>query len=64
MAATAAYTGARRSELIRMEVEDVDFAGGAITVREKKRSAGSTRRGACRSRRPSPRFSGRILILL
>lgn len=36
--ATAAYTGARRSELIRMRVSDVDFEGGIITVREKKRS--------------------------
>jgi integrase len=36
--ATAAYTGARRSELIRMRVSDVDFEGGVITVREKKRS--------------------------
>ncbi len=36
--ATAAYTGARRSELIRMRLSDVDFEGGIITVREKKRS--------------------------
>jgi integrase len=36
--ATAAYTGARRSELIRMRLSDVDFEGGTITVREKKRS--------------------------
>ncbi|WP_435018391.1 site-specific integrase [Tundrisphaera sp. TA3] len=36
--ATAAYTGARRSELIRMRVADVDFEGGGLTIREKKRS--------------------------
>ncbi len=28
--------GARRSELIRIRISDVDFAGGIITVREKK----------------------------
>jgi integrase len=38
MVATAAYTGARRSELLRMEVADVDFASGVLMVREKKRS--------------------------
>jgi integrase len=38
MVATAAYTGARRSELLRMEVADVDFEAGTLLVREKKRS--------------------------
>jgi integrase len=38
MIATAAHTGARRSELIRAHVEDVDLAGGILTIREKKRS--------------------------
>jgi integrase len=38
LVATAAYTGARRSELLRMEVADVDMAAGVILVREKKRS--------------------------
>lgn len=38
MLATAAYTGARRSELLRMEVADVDFEAGTVVVREKKRS--------------------------
>jgi integrase len=38
MLATAAYTGARRSELLRMELADVDFEAGTILVREKKRS--------------------------
>jgi integrase len=42
----AAHTGARRSELIRMQVADVDFAGGSVLIREKKRVKGkrSTRR--------------------
>ena len=46
MICTAAYTGARRSELIRMQVADVDFAGKTITIREKKRVRGkiTTRR--------------------
>jgi integrase len=38
MVATAAYTGARRSELLRLEVADVDFEAGTVLVREKKRS--------------------------
>jgi integrase len=42
----AAHTGARRSELIRMTVADVDLAGKTITIREKKRVKGqaTTRR--------------------
>jgi integrase len=42
----AAHTGARRSELIRMLVSDVDFDGGSVIIREKKRVKGkrSTRR--------------------
>ena len=46
MVFTAAHTGARRSELIRMRVADVDFASGTLLVREKKRSKGrrTTRR--------------------
>ena len=44
--AMAAHTGARRSELIRMGVGDVDLDGGIVTVRERKRVKGkrSTRR--------------------
>jgi integrase len=44
--AMAAHTGARRSELIRMGVADVDLDGGIVTVRERKRVKGkrSTRR--------------------
>ncbi|MCA9014466.1 MAG: site-specific integrase [Planctomycetaceae bacterium] len=37
---TAAHTGARRSELIRSQKEDVDFAAGIFRVREKKRVKG------------------------
>jgi integrase len=33
----AAYTGARRSEVVRALPSDVDLAGGVVTVREKKR---------------------------
>lgn len=43
---TAAHTGARRSEIIRVRVEDVDLDGAILTVREKKRAKGvrTTRR--------------------
>lgn len=34
----AAFTGARRSELLRVLIEDVDFDGGTVLLREKKRS--------------------------
>jgi integrase len=46
LACMAAHTGARRSELARMLVTDVDFKEGAVTIREKKRVKGqrSTRR--------------------
>jgi integrase len=40
MAAVAAHTGARRSELIRMKVTDVDFAYETLLIREKKRKKG------------------------
>jgi integrase len=40
MVCAAAHTGARRSELIRAEVADVDFDAAVFTVREKKRSKG------------------------
>ena len=36
----AAYTGARRSEILRSLVSDVDVPGGIITIREKKRVVG------------------------
>ena len=46
MIVTAAYTGARRSELLRSQVEDFDMELGFLTIREKKRvrSQHSTRR--------------------
>ena len=42
----AAYTGARRSEILRSEIEDFDFEAKQITLRERKRRKdrqGSTR---------------------
>src|SRR5206468_5361028 len=33
----AASTGARRSEILRSRVDDLDFEAGTITIREKKR---------------------------
>ena len=36
----AAHTGARRSEMLRSELDDVDFASGEVTIREKKRVRG------------------------
>jgi integrase len=33
----AAYTGARRSEILRSRVDDLDYEAGTITIREKKR---------------------------
>lgn len=46
MIATAAYTGARRSELLRAMKSDVDLRSNVLTLREKKRVRGrrSTRR--------------------
>jgi integrase len=40
MFALAAHTGARRSEMLRAEVTDIDFAGETILIREKKRARG------------------------
>ena len=40
MFATAAYTGARRSELLRSQVEDIDLESKQIVLREKKRIRG------------------------
>jgi integrase len=37
MFAFAAHTGARRSELLRSQVDDFDFAGDMVTIREKKK---------------------------
>jgi integrase len=40
MVAFAAYTGARRSEMLRALVTDLDLEGGTVTIREKKRVKG------------------------
>jgi integrase len=34
----AAHTGARRSEILRAQVADIDFAGGTVLIHEKKRN--------------------------
>lgn len=46
MVVMAAYTGARRSELLRSRTTDFDFESGILTIRERKRvrSRRSTRR--------------------
>jgi integrase len=46
MACLAAHTGARRSELLRLRIADVDFANKIITIHERKRVKGkaTTRR--------------------
>jgi len=36
----AAHTGARRSEIIRSEIDDIDLTGGMIVIREQKRVRG------------------------
>lgn len=40
MILTAAHTGARRSELLAARIDDADFEGGTILIREKKRVRG------------------------
>jgi integrase len=37
MLVLAAHTGARRSELLRSQIQDVNFDGGTLTLRERKR---------------------------
>jgi len=46
LVATAAHTGARKGELLRMRVGDVDFTAGVVSIQEKKRAHGrrTTRR--------------------
>ncbi|CAN5911964.1 hypothetical protein BH23PLA1_BH23PLA1_39750 [soil metagenome] len=46
MVCTAAHTGARRGELIRMRRQDVDFGAGTVSISENKRARGkrTTRR--------------------
>jgi integrase len=36
----AAHTGARRSEILRVRVHDLDLPGNAVLIREKKRARG------------------------
>ena len=52
MCVMAAHTGARRSEMLRTERQDLDFEDGIITIREKKRVRGkvTTRRVPISSR--------------
>jgi integrase len=38
LVATAAHTGARKGELLRMRVTDVDFSTSVLVIREKKRA--------------------------
>lgn len=40
MIAFAAHTGARRSEMLRIRLHDVDLPGNAVLIREKKRAKG------------------------
>lgn len=37
----AAHTGARRSEMLRSEIDDIDFYTKSVTIREKKRVRGT-----------------------
>ena len=37
----AAFTGARRSEILRAQVVDLDFTGQTVVLREKKRKVGT-----------------------
>lgn len=37
----AAHTGARRSELLRVEIHDLDFESGTVLIREKKGAKGT-----------------------
>jgi integrase len=38
MFAFAAHSGARRSEMLRVRIDDLDLAGQTVLLREKKRS--------------------------
>lgn len=42
MAVMAVHTGARRSELVRSELSDIDLTGNSILIREKKRTRGKS----------------------
>jgi integrase len=71
MCVMAAHTGARRSEMLRAERQDVDFEAGIITIREKKRVRGkvTTRRVPISSRLKEafaalPPVNGRLFGML
>jgi len=57
MVAFGAYTGARRSEMLRALVSDVDLDGGVVAIREKKRVRGK------RSTRTAP-ITPKLAIVL
>jgi integrase len=57
MVAFAAYTGARRSEMPRALVSDIDLEGGTVTIREKKRVVGG------RSTRTAP-LTPKLAVIL
>ena len=40
MVCFAAHTGARRRELLRVQIADVDFTGKAVLIHERKRAPG------------------------
>src|SRR5689334_2778098 len=40
LVATAARTGARKGELLRMRIADVDFAAEVVSIKERKRAHG------------------------
>ena len=42
MVCFAAHTGARRSEMLRLKVTDLDFAGQTVIIQEKKKVKGKT----------------------
>ncbi|HZU36459.1 MAG TPA: hypothetical protein VFA18_11150, partial [Gemmataceae bacterium] len=58
MVAFAAYTGARRSEMLRALATDVDLTGRVVIVREKKRVKGKRSTRTAPSPRSRPRCCG------
>ncbi|HBE69321.1 MAG TPA: hypothetical protein DDW52_14335 [Planctomycetaceae bacterium] len=71
MLASAAHTGARRSELLRARVADLDLTNRVLTIQEKKRVRGrrstrrvplSTRLAACLEKWLTTRAAGKNLF--
>ena len=58
--AIAAFTGARRSEILRSETKDFDFARGVLTLREKKRD--HTKRTTSRRVNIHPRLAAILKV--